>query len=111
MKRFKITEPVGPTVLVKVDEYDEKTQGGIIIPEKIAEKQAFDCEVGEVVMLSKTAYIDLQDGTRRCEPGDHVLYTRYAGHDIPIKEGNTTTIYRLVKDADVYAKVEILDDE
>lgn len=74
-------KPLGDRVFVKVSASDEKTAGGIFLPDTAQEKP----QVGEVVQVGPGKRSD--DGTRQ-EPevsvGDKVLYSKYAGTDIKL---------------------------
>lgn len=73
--------PLQDRVLVKQLDEEEKTKGGIIIPETAKEKPY----QGKVIAVGKGRKLD--DGTVR-EPvvkeGDHVLFERYAGTTVKL---------------------------
>jgi chaperonin GroES len=74
-------KPLGDRVFVKVSEAEEKTAGGIILPDNAKEKP----QVGEVVQVGPGKRND--DGTRQpleVEVGSKVLYSKYAGTDIKL---------------------------
>jgi len=72
-------KPLGDRVFVKVSVPDEKTEGGILLPDTAKEKP----QVGEVVAVGPGSRneagvyqsIDIK-------VGDKVLYSKYAGTDI-----------------------------
>ena len=72
-------KPLGDRVLVKPMEAEEKSVGGIIIPDNAKEKP----QKGEVVSVG-TGKID--DSGKRIEldvkKGDKILYGKYAGTEI-----------------------------
>jgi chaperonin GroES len=75
-------KPLGDRVLVKpVDNSDEKTAGGIIIPDSAKEKP----QEGKVVALG-TGKLD--DSGKKIEfnvkEGDIVLYSKYGGTEVKI---------------------------
>jgi chaperonin GroES len=75
-------KPLGDRVLVKpVDNTDEKTAGGIIIPDSAKEKP----QEGKVVALG-TGKLD--DNGKKIEfnvkEGDIVLYSKYGGTEVKI---------------------------
>ena len=84
--------PLQDRVLVKRIEEDEKTSGGIIIPDTAKEKQM----MGEVIAVGDGKILD--NGTKvpvGVKPGDRVLFGKYAGTDIPVKiEGEEHLIMR-----------------
>lgn len=74
-------KPLGDRVLVKVREAEEKTAGGILLPDTAKEKP----QVGEVVAVGPGKRND--DGsyqTMEVQIGNKVLYSKYAGTDIKL---------------------------
>lgn len=74
-------KPLGDRVFVKVSESEEKTPGGILLPDTAKEKP----QVGEVVTVGSGKRND--DGsyqTMEVKVGDKVLYSKYAGTDIKL---------------------------
>lgn len=92
-------KPLGDRIFVKVSEAEEKTAGGIFLPDSAKDKP----QVGEVVQVGsgkrhetgKTQPIDVQVGNK-------VLYSKYAGTDIKIGGED----YVLLREADILAIVE-----
>ena len=73
--------PLHDRVLVQRMESEDKTAGGIIIPDTAKEKP----QVGEVVQVGPGKRND--DGSRQAPEvgvGDKVLYSKYAGTDIKL---------------------------
>jgi chaperonin GroES len=91
-------KPLGDRVFVKVSPAEEKTEGGIYLPDNAKEKP----QIGEVVSVGAGKRND--DGSR-CEPevkvGDKVLYSKYAGTDV--KLGGEE--YVLLSEKDILAVV------
>jgi chaperonin GroES len=74
-------KPLGDRVFVKVSASEEKTAGGIFLPDNAKEKP----QVGEVVAAGPGKRND--DGSRQAlevNVGDKVLYSKYAGTDIKL---------------------------
>ncbi|WP_069790660.1 co-chaperone GroES [Cyanobacterium sp. IPPAS B-1200] len=91
-------KPLGDRVFVKVSEAEEKTAGGIYLPDNAKEKP----QIGEVVTVGDGKVND--QGTRTAvevKVGDKVLYSKYAGTDI--KLGNDD--YVLLSEKDILAVV------
>jgi chaperonin GroES len=93
----KVT-PLHDRVIVKPDAVEEKTEGGIIIPDTAKEKP----QRGTIVSVGGGTGNLIQDEqkitTRRANPltvsvGDIVLYGKYAGTEIRI-EGQSLLIMR-----------------
>jgi chaperonin GroES len=91
-------KPLGDRVFVKVSASEEKTAGGILLPDAAKEKP----QVGEVVQVGAGKRND--DGSHQnieVKIGDKVLYSKYAGTDI--KLGNEE--YVLLSEKDILAIV------
>lgn len=92
-------KPLGDRILVKVSEAEEKTAGGIILPDTAKEKP----QVGEVSQVGIGKRND--DGTHQSidvKVGDRVLYSKYAGTDLKIGGED----YVLLREQDILATVE-----
>ncbi|GAB4523199.1 MAG: co-chaperone GroES [Pleurocapsa sp.] len=91
-------KPLGDRVFLKVQAAEEKTAGGILLPETAKEKP----QVGEVVAVGSGKRND--DGSYtpvEVKVGDKVLYSKYAGTDF--KLGNED--YVLLAEKDILATV------
>ncbi|MFP4103319.1 co-chaperone GroES [Coleofasciculus sp.] len=91
-------KPLGDRVFLKVSAAEEKTAGGILLPDNAKEKP----QVGEIVATGPGKRND--DGSRselEVKIGDKVLYSKYAGTDI--KLGNEE--YVLLSEKDILAIV------
>jgi chaperonin GroES len=92
-------KPLNDRVVVKRIEEEQKTAGGIIIPDSAKEKPIR----GEILAVGTGKLLD--DGTRRpldVKVGDKVLFGKYAGNDIKI-EGEELLIMR---EDDILAVIE-----
>jgi len=86
--------PLGDRVIIKPLPQDEKTKGGIILPDTAKEKP----QQGEVVAVGKGRI--LENGTKvdmEVKAGDKVLYGKYSGTEIKI-EGDE---YLIVKESEI----------
>ncbi len=91
-------KPLGDRVLVKVVTQEQKTPGGIILPDTAQEKP----QIGEVVAVGKGKVND--DGTRQpvdVKVGDRVFYSKYGGTDLKIGKED----YVLLSEKDILATV------
>ena len=82
--------PLQDRVIVKRLEEEEKSKGGIIIPDSAKEKPI----EGKVIAVGKGKVLD--DGTVRAldiKEGDRVLFGKYSGTDVTI-EGEEHLILR-----------------
>ena len=90
--------PLGDRVFVTVSESEEKTAGGILLPDSAKEKP----QIGEVVAVGEGKRND--DGSRSAvdvKVGDKVLYSKYAGTDIKLGGDD----YVLLSEKDILATV------
>lgn len=91
--------PLNDRILVKRLEGEEKTKGGIIIPDSAKEKPA----EGEVVSVGHGKVNDKGERTPlELKAGDRVLFSKYGGTDVKI-DGEE---YLIMREEDVLAVVE-----
>ena len=92
-------QPLGDRIVVKRDESEEKTEGGIYLPDSAKDKPTR----GTIISVGDGRLLD--DGTRgpmQVAVGDQVLFTSYAGENIQIGEEE----YLLMSESDVLAVLE-----
>ncbi|MDD2752929.1 MAG: co-chaperone GroES [Candidatus Omnitrophica bacterium] len=88
--------PLGDRILVKPLEAEEKTKGGIILPDTAKEKP----QEGRVVAVGKGKV--LEDGKvqpLQVKPGDKILYGKYSGTEIKLEDDE----HLIIKEEDVLA--------
>jgi chaperonin GroES len=91
-------KPLGDRVFIKVSESEEKTAGGIFLPDNAKEKP----QVGEIVAVGPGKRNDAGNLlTIDIAVGDKVLYSKYAGTDIKLG----TQEYVLLSEKDILAIV------
>ena len=91
-------KPLADRVIIKPAPAEEKTKGGIILPDTAKEKPV----IGEVVAVGPGKVSD--DGKKiPCEVkvGDKVLYGKYSGTEVTV-EGEE---YLIMREADIFAVV------
>lgn len=84
-------KPLGDRVVIKPLEPENKTKGGIVLPDTAKEKP----QEGKVVAIGKGKVLD--NGTVQTpevKVGDKVLYGKYSGNEITTKEGEELLIMR-----------------
>jgi len=84
-------KPLGDRVIVKPLEAEEKTKGGIVLPDTAKEKP----QEGKVIAVGKGKV--LESGNVQAPEvriGDRVLYGKYSGNEITTKEGDELLIMR-----------------
>jgi chaperonin GroES len=84
-------KPLGDRIVVKPLEAENKTKGGIVLPDTAKEKP----QEAKVVAVGKGKVLD--NGTIQApevKVGDKVLYGKYSGNEITTKEGEELLILR-----------------
>jgi chaperonin GroES len=90
--------PLGDRIVIKASPAEEKTKGGIILPDTAKEKPV----VGEVVAAGPGRKSD--DGKlvpMDLKVGDKVLYGKYSGTEVNY-DGQE---YLIMRESDIFAKV------
>ncbi len=72
--------PLGDRILVKRIKEEEKTKGGIIIPDTAKEKP----QEGKVVAVGKGKVEDGKLIAPEVKPGDKILFGKYSGSEIKL---------------------------
>jgi chaperonin GroES len=91
-------KPLADRVVIKASPAEEKSRGGIILPDTAKEKPV----VGEIVAIGPGKVTD--DGKTvkpEVKVGDKVLYGKYSGTEVTI-EGEE---YLIMREADIFAIV------
>jgi len=93
--------PVEYKILVLPEEVERKTESGIILTEKITEREKMAQVRGKLVAIGGNAFEDWQDPIPQV--GDTISYAKYAGLVVKGKDG---VEYRLANDKDITAIVK-----
>lgn len=91
--------PAGHRVLVKPDPLEEKSKGGILLPNDERKEKAQI--VGTVIAIGKTAWKAFDDGEPWCKVGDKVYFAQYGGY--LVRDTETDEEFRLLNDEDICA--------
>ena len=92
--------PLGDRILVEVLEAEEKTKGGIVLPDTAKERP----QQGKVIAVGKGKL--LENGEVKpleVKEGDVVVFSKYAGTEVRTKDGDE---YLILREDDVLAIVE-----
>ena len=92
-------KPLGDKILVERLEAEEKTSGGIVLPDSAKEKP----KEGKVIAVGEGKL--LENGERasfQVKKGDHILFSSYAGTEITV-DG---TEYLVMAEEDVLAVIK-----
>ena len=90
-EKIKKIKPLADRVVVEPSASEEKSAGGIIIPDTAKEKP----QRGEIVAVGTGK----KDESLEVKVGDHVLYGKYSGTEITI-DGKE---YLIMRESDIYA--------
>ncbi|MGC8929945.1 MAG: co-chaperone GroES [Dictyoglomus sp.] len=91
--------PIGDRVVVKVIEQEEKTKGGIVLPDTAKEKP----QQGRVIAVGAGRILDNgQKVPLEIKEGDRVIFAKYAGTEVKI-EGEE---YLILSERDILAVIE-----
>jgi chaperonin GroES len=91
-----VLKPLSDRIVLKVIEEEEKTPGGIVIPDTAKEKPT----VGEVIAVGPGRTLD--DGQKAApevKKGDKVVFSRYGGTEVKI-DGDE---YLIIRESDILA--------
>ncbi len=92
-------KPLDDRVLVKQSEAEERTAGGIVLPDAAREKP----QRGKVIATGPGKLLDSgKRGKMGLKKGDEVYYGKYAGTEVKIDR----TEYVILKESDVLAVIE-----
>lgn len=92
-------QPEGNKLLVKIEEIEEVTAGGIIKPQMVRDDEQLSCTTGEVLAVGPSVDMAFAK-SRPVKIGDKVIFARYGGVLIDEREG-----LRIIHDEDVLAMI------
>lgn len=108
----KNTSGINPTeykVLVEPMQIEERTAGGIILPDMTKDTEKFAQTKGRIIAVSPLAFSYVTDdewaaaGADKPKPGDLVIYGKYAGFNLKGQDGKD---YTMIIDKDICATIE-----
>ncbi len=89
-------KPLGDRVVIKVIEEEEKTPGGIVLPDTAKEKPT----VGEIIAVGTGRILDSgQKVAPEVKKGDKVVFSRYGGTEVKF-DGEE---YLIMRESDILA--------
>ncbi|MBI5416200.1 MAG: co-chaperone GroES [Candidatus Omnitrophica bacterium] len=93
-------QPLSDKVIVRPLEPEEKTRGGIVLPDTAKEKP----QEGKIVAVGKGKVLDNgQVKAPNVKAGDRVLYGKYGGTEVKSVEGEELLILR---EDDIFAVIK-----
>ena len=92
-------KPLGDKVIVEILDAEEKTKGGIVLPDTAKEKpqQGKVVAVGSGRTLSNGKVIP-----PNVKPGDRIIFGKYSGNEVAVDENE----YLIVNEEDILAIVK-----
>lgn len=91
-------KPLADRVVVQADEADEKSEGGIILPDTVQEKP----QKGTIVALGAGRISDNGELIKpEVKVGDKVLYGKYSGNEISVNGVE----YLIMRESDILAVI------
>ena len=87
--------PLGDRVVLKKIIAEETTKSGIVLPGSEKEKP----QMAEVVAVGPGGVVDGKTVTMEVQPGDQVVYAKYAGTEIEVEDEK----YMIIKQDDMLA--------
>lgn len=87
-------------MLIKLDKVEEKTKGGIFIPDDVRERKEQAQASGRLVAIGPLAFIYDVENPTIPEIGERVAFPKYSGLT---QMGRDGAEYRLLKDGDLQA--------
>lgn len=101
-------KPLQDWVVVQADEAEEKSAGGIFIPDAAKERP----ESGKVIAVGEGKTVEEKDAKGKVKekkfvqtslkPGDHILYEKYAARKVQVDQEEVI----LVRESDVLGYLE-----
>jgi chaperonin GroES len=98
-------EPLDLRVLVLPDVIEEKTTGGIIMPETVREREKYAKVEATIIAVGENAWEEAAERSARFtkpKPGDRVMIQKWGGVDYTGQDGR---MYRLLNDNDVLGRI------
>lgn len=101
--REDLPQPKGYKLLIAIPSIEEKSKGGIIIPDVLKDQEKTASIYGYVVSLGSDAYADADKFPNGpyCNEGDWVIFRSYSGTRLKINGDE----YRLINDDTVEAVI------
>ena len=92
-------KPIGDKIIVEILDAEEKTKGGIVIPDTAKEKpqQGKVIAVGNGKTLSNGKVVPPS-----VKPGDRIIFGKYSGNEVAVEESE----YLIVNEEDILAIVK-----
>tara|TARA_Y100001937_G_scaffold121254_1_gene179755 strand:+ start:1393 stop:1764 length:372 start_codon:yes stop_codon:yes gene_type:complete len=108
----KMPEPKGYKLLISPIQVEEKTQGGVYMPDSFKDAEGIASIIGCVVSMGPDAYKDKEKFPTGawCKKGDFVIFRSYSGtrfkiHSMEFRLINDDTVEAVVEDPRGYKRI------
>lgn len=91
-------KPVLHRIILKLDDVEEITASGIVIPKDLIKKERKAVEIGTVVSIGETAFKDYGGGADTIKVGQRVIISQYSGKSITDTDDQE---YVVINDEDI----------
>lgn len=92
-------KPLGDKIIVEVLDAEEKTKGGIVIPDNAKEKP----QQGKVIAVGNgKTLLNGKVVPPSVKPGDRIIFGKYSGNEVEVDESE----YLIVNEEDILAIVK-----
>ena len=91
-------KPLGDRIVIKVLEKEEKTKGGLVLPDTAKEKP----QKGEVLAVGSGEIIEGKKVPLEVKVGDEIIFSKYAGTEVKLDDEE----YLIIRQSDVLAILE-----
>ena len=95
--------PVDRKVLVKPETFEEKTKGGIVLPDSARERDNMAHIKATIVACGVNAFEYIEKAKQRPQVGQKAAIAKFSGYLITGADGKS---YRLINDEDVVAMLD-----
>ena len=95
--------PCGHYILVLPEKVEEKTAGGLYLPNEAKDSAERDTTKGTLIAVGPIGWSEFGDGAAWAKPGDRVTFGKYAGRDMKGADGKR---YILANCEDILAILE-----
>ncbi len=107
----RLPRPQGYKILIALPKVEEKTKGGLLIPDKRRGEEEIASIIGRVILIGPDAYRDPDLYTAPwCKEGDWVIFRSYSGTRFIIGDAefrliNDDTVEAVISDPSDYKRV------
>jgi co-chaperonin GroES (HSP10) len=100
----KLPEPSGYRLLIALPEVEERTEGGVYLPDKLKDMENTASILGFVVKMGPDAYSDTDKFPTGpwCKEGDFIVFRSYSGTRFKLRGKE----FRLINDDTVEAVID-----